>query len=319
MNARENERGQAIVLSVLALVALLGMCALVLDVGSWYRTSRRLQSTADAATLAGAQMLPEDPSAAKSMALTYADKNGGDVKSADITITSTFGTNDTITVRAAKTDDAIFAKVIGINDANIDASAKARVGTPYSVQNAAPMVVSCAHDLIQNCNNNGATPVFNEETTLEFDKMGAPGAFGMLNFSKTVGTPGSSEEAEWIQKGYEDSLPISSECGCNYRSDPGAKFSSQEVRGALESRLLPGADPLLFPVFELSKSLTEGGGQVASYYVIGWIAFHITSYEIQGNSAVLHGYFVEYIAHGILTSNGSGVTNYGVKSIQLIG
>ncbi len=319
MNVRENDRGQAVVLSVLALVALLGMCALVLDVGSWFRTKRRLQAGADAAALAGAQMLPQDPSGAKSMALTYADKNGGDVKSADITITSTFGTNDTITVKAAKTDDAIFAKVIGINDANIDASAKARVGTPYSVQNAAPMVVSCAHDLIQNCNNNGATPVFGVETTLEFDKMGAPGAFGMLNFSKTVGTPGTDEEADWIQDGYEASLPISSECGCNYRSDPGAKFSSLEIRRALEARLVPGADPLLFPVFELSKSLTEGGGQVASYYVIGWIAFHITSYEIQGNNAVLHGYFVEYIAHGILTSNGSSIPNYGVKSIQLIG
>src|SRR5215207_3668378 len=134
MIARRNERGQAIVLSVLALTALLGMCALVLDVGSWFRTKRRLQATADAATLAGAQLLPKDPSGAKSMALTYADKNGGDVKSADITITSTFHPNDTISVRAAKTDDAIFANVVGINDANIDASAKARVDTPYAVQ-----------------------------------------------------------------------------------------------------------------------------------------------------------------------------------------
>ena len=55
---KDNERGQAIVLSVLALVALLGMSALVLDVGNWMRTKRRLQATADAATLAGAQALP---------------------------------------------------------------------------------------------------------------------------------------------------------------------------------------------------------------------------------------------------------------------
>ena len=40
---------------VLALVVLLGMCAMVLDVGSWFRTQRRLQGTADAAALAGAQ------------------------------------------------------------------------------------------------------------------------------------------------------------------------------------------------------------------------------------------------------------------------
>ena len=66
--ARKNERGQAIVLMVLALVVLLGMAALVLDVGNWFHTKRRLQATSDAAALAGAQKLPEDPSGAATMA-----------------------------------------------------------------------------------------------------------------------------------------------------------------------------------------------------------------------------------------------------------
>mgnify|MGYP003294911950 CR=1 FL=1 len=44
----------------------------------------------------------------------------------------------------------------------------------------------------------------------------------------------------------------------------------------------------------------------------------VIDYEIHGNEAVLHGYFVEYLAHGILTSNGSGSPKFGVRSIQLI-
>src|SRR6476620_39448 len=68
---RKKDDGQAVVLMVLALAVLLGMCAMVLDVGSWYRTQRRLQGTADAAALAGAQMLPDTPTAAQTMALSY--------------------------------------------------------------------------------------------------------------------------------------------------------------------------------------------------------------------------------------------------------
>ena len=59
MRAR-SDHGQATVLTVVFLVVLLGMAALVLDIGSWYRADRATQSTADAAALAGAQALPGD-------------------------------------------------------------------------------------------------------------------------------------------------------------------------------------------------------------------------------------------------------------------
>ena len=60
-----NDSGQATVLTPVFLVVLLGMAALVLDIGSWYRADRATQSTADAAALAGAQALPYDPANAK--------------------------------------------------------------------------------------------------------------------------------------------------------------------------------------------------------------------------------------------------------------
>ena len=315
MNPRRDERGQAVVLSVLALVALLGMCAMVLDVGSWYRTSRRLQGTADAAALAGAQELPKDSLAAKATALTYAGKNGGDVAAADIVVTSTFSPNDTISVKAAKTDGAFFSKVLGINDAKIDASAKARVDTPLQARYVAPMVVYCDHPLLKNCTGTG-NPKFQANTELPFDKdsTGAPGAFGMLNLGKDnggSGTPGSSEEAEWILHGFDKLLPLG-----EYNSDPGAKFSSGgNVVQALEDRL---NTVLLFPVY---KTL-EGNGQNARYDIIGWVGFYLTGFDIQGNEATLKGYFTEYIASGILSSTGPGpgsAQGFGVKSIQLIG
>src|SRR3954453_20019556 len=54
--------GQVIVLVVVALVGLLGMCAMVIDLGYLYWNQRDLQASADAAALAGAMELPDSTS-----------------------------------------------------------------------------------------------------------------------------------------------------------------------------------------------------------------------------------------------------------------
>jgi Flp pilus assembly protein TadG len=306
----KSERGQAFVLAAVAMVMCMGMAALVLDVGNWFRDKRRLQGAVDAAALAGAQSLPDDASAAQSQALSYANKNGGDVAGANIVITSTYQSNDTIAVVGQRNDPGIFSKVIAVPGATIKASAKARVGPPAQALAVAPMVVFCGHSLIQNCNNNH-TPTFNVPTTMDFDPMGAPGAFGMLNLDGDQGTVGASKEGAWIEHGFDKYLGLGT-----YRSDPGAKFNSSNVQGALSDRV---GTVLLFPVF---KTLT-GTGQNAEYDIIGWIGFYLQSYDVHGNNATLHGYFTQYIAQGILAqqSPGSGgvpSSLFGVKAIELI-
>jgi len=312
MNVRRSESGQAIVLMTLSLVVIMGMAALVLDVGNWFQTKRRLQGTADAAALAGAQRLPDDPSGAQTMAMSYANQNGGDVAAANIVVSSSVLPNDTISVRARKTAPGIFSSVLGIVSADIDARAKARVGPPQQAEYVAPMVVYCDHPLIHNCPGN-STPDFGVQTQMDYDPMGAPGAFGMLDLDGGGGTVGTSKEAEWILHGFDKYLPTG-----NYPSDPGAKFSSLNIQSALDARI---GTVLLFPVFRR----LDGTGQNAQYEIIGWIGFHLTSYDVHGNNATLHGYFTTFIAHGILATTGGGgggggtpSSSFGVKSIQLI-
>src|SRR5262249_4852252 len=136
-----DERGQAILLTTVAMTMILGMAALTLDVGNWFRDKRRLQGTSDAAALAGAQQLPDNPSGAQSQALSYANSNGGDVAGADIVVTSKYMSNDTIEVTGKKDDSGIFSKVLGISGAHITAKAKVRVGPPAQALAVAPMVV----------------------------------------------------------------------------------------------------------------------------------------------------------------------------------
>ena len=123
------------------------------------------------------------------------------------------------------------------------------------------------------------------------------------------GAVGSSDEANWILHGFNKYLGIG-----DYRSDPGAKFSSSNIQDALEARK---GSVLLFPVYRQ----LDGQGQNAAYEIIGWIGFHLTSYEVHGNNSTLHGYFTEFIAQGILSEGGGDggpSSSFGVKSIQLI-
>src|SRR5205823_2363943 len=117
----KDERGQAFVLTAVALVMVCGMAALVLDVGNWFRDKRRLQATADAAALAGAQSLPDDPTGAKSLAMSYANQNGGDVAGANILVTSQYQSYDTISVKAQRNDPGVFSRVLGKTSADLTA------------------------------------------------------------------------------------------------------------------------------------------------------------------------------------------------------
>jgi len=299
----KRENGQAMVFSVLFLVGLLGMAALVLDVGSWFREKRQLQLTADAAALAGAQVLPGSPASATSLALQYATTNGRPITTNDVAISSAFSSNDTITVQEKSDAPGFFSKLFGINTVKVGASAAARAALPAQALYVAPMVVNKLHPLI----SGSGCPCFKQETTLGYDPMGAPGAFGMLNLNKGGGTPGSSDEANWILHGYDQYLGLG-----NYSSDPGAKFSSGgNVQQALENRL---GTILLFPVFD---TLT-GGGQGAQYNIIGWVGFHLDGYDVHGNNATLTGYFTQYIAKGVQASPGSNEPDFGVRTIQLV-
>jgi hypothetical protein len=79
---RNNERGVAIVLVAIFMAAAVGLVAVVLDVGAFFRDNRHLQSVVDAAAVAGAQQLPTSgtsgapcPDAVKNAAIAIANQN----------------------------------------------------------------------------------------------------------------------------------------------------------------------------------------------------------------------------------------------------
>jgi hypothetical protein len=133
-----SERGQAFALMVVAMIALLGTAAIVMDVGfAWY-AKRQVQASADAAALAGAQELP-DVSAATTRATQYASLNTPDNLSnvvVKVTTrcstnagtwcgpTSTFQANTIAVTETAKTP-TWFANILGFNHFDVKGVATA--------------------------------------------------------------------------------------------------------------------------------------------------------------------------------------------------
>jgi Putative Flp pilus-assembly TadE/G-like len=101
-----NEHGQAFALMVVAMIALLGTAAIVMDVGfAWY-AKRQVQASADAAALAGAQELP-DITSATDTATQYASLNTPDnLSNVNVSVTTRCSTSAATWCGAGKTFQA---------------------------------------------------------------------------------------------------------------------------------------------------------------------------------------------------------------------
>ncbi len=187
----QNERGQVIVLLVLMMVVLLGFAALVVDVGYAYYAHRSLQSSADAAALAGAQELP-NASAAEAKAREYSSSPGNKNEYSNINGVSTTVTtkcvvslggcapmNAVVVLEQAPTK-TFFAGLLGLPAFTIKAKATAsmRGGTPKPAHviiifdRTGSMNQTCtAGSTKVNCARNGIT-AFLGSMDPAYDKVG---------------------------------------------------------------------------------------------------------------------------------------------------
>ena len=298
MTRLRDSSGQAAVLTVVFMAALLGAIAMVLDVGSWFRAQRATQSAADAAALAGAQELPESPGAATGIATQYLGTNGGGA--GEYSFASNRLVNDTITVKVTRQADGVFAKLFGIDSVDVHAKASARSGSIDRARYAAPIAVDRKHPLL-NCS---PLPCFGTSTTLDLAKTG-PGAFRLLNLDRSKGGTGGKIDAEWILRGYDGYMPLGW-----YGSDPGAAFNDNKFKDALNIRL---GDELLFPVYDK----VQDTGANFDYRVVGWVGFVVTGFKPQGSKGTVDGYFVRVIWEGIQSESGDE-SDFGVRAIQLV-
>ena len=296
------QRGQVLALTAVGIVGICGMAGFAIDTGTWYRAHRAQQAIADAAALAAAADLPNDTGQATTDAINYAAKNGGSLSDGQIAFSSTYQTNDTVTVTTSSTAPAYFLKAVGIGSAAVGATATATAVPLGSAWGSAPFaIINTQREL-----SGTGCPCFGVQTTLQYGKIG-PGGFEIINIDGSSGGSGQSILADWILNG----------CGCSTSTptwlfnDAGAKFNSSQVGAALDARLNSN---LLFPVYDN----TRGNGSGLQYHVIAFVGFHVTDYKFQGsNNGSISGYFVQTMWQGTGTTNPPGA--YTATTTQLVG
>jgi Putative Flp pilus-assembly TadE/G-like len=312
-----NQKGQSMVVTVVFLTVLMGMAALVIDAGSWYRAHRAAQSTADAAALAGAQGLP-DTTRATSLANEYVGKNSGAAPGASgtaITFTKQDFETDTIQVTVTKPHPGFFAKLFGLGTVSVKGRATARAWNVSSVRGVAPITVNYKHSLL-NCTRGTkptCNPTFGVPTTLTLEDIhtsggkDAAGSFGLINLDQNDPNPGANTLADWLLNGYPGYLPIG-----KYESATGASFGNSQFTSALDQQI---GKELMFPVYRLLK----GPGGNAMYDIIGWVGYVITSYSITGSDGTIRGSFTRYVVDGVPSEHGGGggAEGLGVHKIEL--
>lgn len=293
------ESGQVVVLLVAFLVVLLGVSAVAIDVGSWYRADRALQSAVDAAALAAVQALPDDPGGAGALASEYATKNGGGLES--VTFSASVVSNDTVVVTGKRAVPGFFSKILGVQTVDVHARAAARAWNLSEARWAGPFGVDELHPMLQ-CQ---PLPCYGDQTTLELEKVG-PGAFRVLNIDGSHGGTSPAIVGDWIRNGYEGLMPLDW-----YYSDPGARFNSINIRSALDERI---GDEMLFPVYRA----TRAQGSNFEYEVVAWAGYHLTSWDVQGSkNSRLHGYFTRVLWEGI-GGQSSGNPSFGARTVSLV-
>lgn len=125
--APASERGQILVIFAGALVALMALCAVVIDIAWYWSMNLRIQRAADAAALAGVIFLPGSPAQADIAAKAEAAKNGFTDTVGGVRIT-TFpdAANDRrLKVIINAPVGTFFARVVGINTFPAKREAKA--------------------------------------------------------------------------------------------------------------------------------------------------------------------------------------------------
>jgi Flp pilus assembly protein TadG len=328
---RNNEEGAVAVIVAVSMAALLGIAALVIDVGAVRQERRELQNGADAAALALAQECALGLCAGlQAKATTYANLNAADGASAVTEAVELAGgqvrvRTQTLTSGGSGSLLMQFAPVVGgPSSSTVTATATASWFAPLGAQTVPLTISRCEFNELTVGNT-----TFGTSKTILFhdpDPQGnqtGPGSCSLNPAGQNL--PGGF--------GWLDTIS-NSICATNvtgggwYGSAPGNAPPNQNNSGCSPSNFLN--TDLLIPVY----NDFSGSGQGGQYLIYGLATFRITSMRLGGNGSAwttspapagcsssqrcIQGYFVRKIIPWSGGPIGGGAPNLGTLSVRLV-
>ncbi len=305
MTIRSDDRGQAMVLTVVFLTVLCGMAALALDFGSWYQSQRRLQATADSAALAAAQALPQNPSNARVLAGQYASHNGQVLASSEFSVQTKNYASDVARVDLRRPAPGFFSHLFGVSKVTVHAKASALSSAPSKVLHVAPITIGSDNPQLR-C----GAPCYGQETSMialpTGNYSGNATNFQLIDLSGQGGRVSAAVVANWLRKGYDSYLGLG-----NYPGVASTTYNTSDFRAALSDMI--GKEVIVFVHSSVNGNEGTAGAQ---YNEIAWAAFVITGFSGSGAQGTLKGYFTSANVQGL--PSGSPSSSFGVRTISLI-
>ena len=293
----KKQNGVAMLIVALSLFMIIGFTALVVDVGGLYLEKSMLQKALDAAVLGGAQELKSSDEDAVNEAIKLAAKNG-------ITITEnevTTGT-DFIEIQKTVTKELTFARILGFNQTDINATARAEIkGALMKGDGVIPV------GLEKIDYKKGASYALNDKPG-----EGNSGNYGYL----AIDGDGANSLGEGIKYGTKNAVEagkeVNTEPGQNWgKVEEGFDFRLEEdKKNNSKCSLYETADNTCKRVVILPLIETFDVNGKSDVMVVGFAAFWIES--ISKHEA--KGKFIEIVRGG---SFGPG-ENFGIYGVKLV-
>lgn len=297
----KDEKGLAIVLVSVGIMALIGMTALVTEFGRVALARQQLINAVDSAAMAGARELTMNPDpsyrevSARQAALDVAEANGAPAGNVTVTIDG-----NKVSVDAGRTVELIIAKAFGVNTKTVSAHAAAVVNSIKSYTGLAPLCIR-------------EQPFeYGQLCTIKFGAPDAPGNFGAL----ALGRRGSSSYRENLINGYAQPVSI----GDYIDTEPGNMNGPTDgiderlarcTDGCTYNNFKPGCPKVL--VIPMYNTYIQGRDEII---VTGFAAFFVDRVSTGCEGDEIKGYFVRMAAEGDFDPSGAITGLYGVRMIE---
>ena len=212
--SRRRERGQVLVFFVVAIFVIIGLIAVVIDVAWYWSNTLEIQRAADAAALAGAPRLPNDPAGAFTLAFNEATKNGYTTGGGTVVTPSVDPTNNRrLRVSVKANVGTFFMRIFGI--ASLPATRTAigeftlpvPMGSPQNFYGVGTFEYDAAAPAVTPAYSGGAYTPYNWNPGTQASITTAAAAAGdgqAATYANLTGTIGSDSQ---IWRGFGVTLP----------------------------------------------------------------------------------------------------------------
>jgi len=293
------ERGNIIVITAMSMAFLMGVTAMVVDVGYLYNERRQLQNTADAAALAGARELI-DGSDVTGKVQEYVLANG--IGSDQIHFVGQDSHRVTVELRGSR--DLFFARAIGFQTREIAVSATAAAGRIATAQGVMPFGIH--GDKFDQIIANGDSST----TFLGFHIDGyGPGNWGWLWFGLGNGSPHVTISQ------LSGSNPATVSIGDVITTNPGNNIIQgnrrQQVMNIL-NQYITDETVLTIPIH------TPGSGGNSQVTILGFAQIVLTGYDfsVNTNQQIMGNVIGGAVDRGAITPGTGG--RFEVKGVALV-